>query len=161
MSSLAEQLFGTEAIANVKITERGVPLPLGTHIVEIKKMFEKDTRKKGPAFIAEFVVHETDSTETKVGAEHSWYQGMAGDQGTVGIQEIFKLCFAAENIDRKGLSVAEQKACMAEFAGKLRKNDDGKIYTGKFVKIRMTSREGKGDKADRTYSNPDFYPVGG
>lgn len=156
MSNLASKLF--KGKANTKITERGNAFEEGEFIAEIVKLLVIETFDNGPAFIAEFKVVSSNLPNVKPGAARSWFQGMNGKQATVGVGQVFKLCYAAEGIDRRALSDEEKEAVQGTFSEALSDLKDD-LYVGKTVKVVAKGKPGKGDKANMVYVNPEFYPL--
>ncbi len=70
----------------------GTKLGVGDFLCEVEKTLEKQTENYGPAFIAEFVVVESNSAADPVGAKRSWFQPMT--KRTIALSEVKKFALA-------------------------------------------------------------------
>lgn len=160
--NLAAQLFGGSA-KDTKLVDRGTPFENGRYVVEVKQAQAKQTREKGPAWIVEFKVVEvisSESADVKPGMTRVWYQNMQGKSGDVGKGEIYKFLFAVNGISRKGLTDADISKLMGAFEELLVAGDYSTL-NGKKLIVETVTRNGKGDKADKVYTNLQFSPLEG
>jgi hypothetical protein len=96
----AQKLYFT-GMKNAKINERNDYLEADQKfLLKIKKTFVFETRDKGDAYIAEFEVVKTTSTNPKMapGRSVSWYQGLT--KKDVAFASIKLFCFACLGLDR-------------------------------------------------------------
>lgn len=153
MSNLAAKLFGGSA-ATVKVHQKGTPLELGEHTAKVKSFQLFETFDKGPAFVAEFECTEGPAA----GKTRIWYKSLQGKSKSVGMNEIYALCMALDGLQVSLLTQEEKDGVQLEIEGKLSEMNP-KLYNGSAVKIIAYNSSGKGEKADKTYTNCKFEAV--
>lgn len=158
MSNLAEQLFAGSAAK--PITDRGTYFEAGRHLVEVLLLQVKQTFEKGPAFIGEFKIVESDTI--KAGSTRTYYQSLNGKRATIGLQEIYKLGYACEGIDRRKLDKEEADKVQTELEGKFVVMSKD-LYVGNKLYIDVTTRTVttlvNGKEVSNTYTNHTFSPA--
>lgn len=119
--------------------------------VRILKTFSKETRQKGPAFIAEFEVLDSTTDEVEVGEKRTWFQGLTNkDIAFPAIKEFLLGVMRVDMNDREQLAEfdAASPEMMEEFGSEeweTKSEEDHPLYgtTVKIETIKKTTQEDK------------------
>ncbi len=93
-------------IGEAEIFDRGNYLKPGAYALQVKKLLLKQTRKSGPAFIAEFVIlHSHGDDANAVGSKATWFQKMQDkDVALPAIKEFMLSLLGVDKNDKEQMA---------------------------------------------------------
>ncbi len=121
-------------IENANVYENGVYLTPGIYDLEVVRCISKKTREKGDAFIVEFEVLSTSTSDHPVGSKRTWYQKMVDiSVGHGAVAGFLMGCFDLDNN-------AARKVDFFPYLGSFMPRVDGpeNILSGIMVRARCT-----------------------
>lgn len=121
-------------------------------VILVKKTFLQSTRNKGPAFIVDFEVLETNHDSHPVGAKQNWYVGMLQDSA---FSNILGWAAACQGLEKEDIT-DEVKLELKDMVNRACDNPENNDFID--CKIRLCTRLVK-TKTGGDFTVHDFFAV--
>jgi hypothetical protein len=143
--------FNWKKIGGAQIFGRGRYLKDGEYKLTILKTYTIETRDKGPAFIVDFTVNESDNPEILVDQKRNWYQALKDkDIAFPAIKEFMLALFGIDMADKEQLEefeagLDEMMEAIADEEWKDKPDEDHPLF-GKTVGVSCFTKETRKNK---------------
>lgn len=145
-------VFGNFSVNKAKVAGGGVYLEPGNYVLEVEATKGIQTRGKGPMFVADFIVRESDNDKFPAGSRVNHTILMEKDYGPGNAKEILAALSgldASSSTDAAEVNAVNWDEVLENCVVK-------PIFNGKLVRARAISKEKKikGEFYTRTFFNP-------
>ena len=145
-------VFGNYSVSKAKVSGGGVYLEPGDYVLEVEATKGIQTRGKGPMFVADFIVRESNNDKFPAGSRVNHTILMDKDYGPGNAKEILAALSgldAASSSDAAAVNAEDWDAVLENCVVK-------PLFNGKLVKARAVTKEKA--KSSGTYTRTFFTP---